>query len=38
MTTKASKQIADLPVFTGFDDPDWGMDFHSTYDDLFARS
>lgn len=35
--TNPAKRVEDLPIFTELEDPDWGMDFHYTYDDLFAR-
>ncbi|MFD6063827.1 cytochrome P450 [Rhodococcus wratislaviensis] len=37
MKPEVLQHISDLPVFTEMDDPAWGRDFYSTYDELFAK-
>jgi hypothetical protein len=37
-TSQGVRQVADLPVMHGLDDPNWGTDFDWINDDLFAAT
>lgn len=37
MRTENVTRIEDLPLFSELEGLEWGMDFHATYDELFAR-